>query len=213
MNHYLRWAPPTLLAAGAILTVGIDLQRTMPLREPLAAAVPRVIAGLTSLDRPLSEAELAIAAPSAYLNRVYQSTTGDTAVSFGLYVGYYGHQTQGKAIHSPKNCLPGSGWEPLSSEPAEVPTHLGVQTVNRYWLQSREERVLVLYWYQGRGRVEGNEYRVKWDLLRDAALRRRSEEALVRIVVPARRDADSVSALATRVAALVIPALEAALPP
>ena len=37
---------------------------------------------------------------------------------------------------------------------------------------------------QGRGRVAANEYRVKWDLLRDAALRSRSEEALVRLVLP-----------------------------
>ena len=43
---------------------------------------------------------------------------------------------------------------------------------------------MVYYWYQGRGRVAADEYQVKWQLLRDAALTRRSEEALFRIVVP-----------------------------
>ena len=58
--------------------------------------------------------------------------------------------------------------------------------VNRYLLKPDSHRALVLYWCQGRGRVEANEYIVKWDLLRDAAVRRRTEEALVRIVVPIR---------------------------
>ena len=59
----------------------------------------------------------------------------------------------------------------------------GTRQVNRYELQNGSQPALVFYWYQGRGRVEANEYRVKWELLRDAALQRRSDEALVRIVV------------------------------
>jgi EpsI family protein len=56
--------------------------------------------------------------------------------------------------------------------------------INRFLLANGGARALVYYWYQGRGRVEANEYRVKWHLLRDAALHGRTEEALVRIVVP-----------------------------
>jgi hypothetical protein len=69
----------------------------------------------------------------------------------------------------------------------------------------------VLYWYQGRGRGASNEYRVKWDLLRDAALRRRSDEALVRVVVPVRSGEDA-AALAVRVAETLAPAVAEALP-
>ena len=86
---------------------------------------------------------------------------------------------------------------------------------------------MVYYWYEGRGRVEANEYRVKWNLLRDAAAHGRTEEALVRIVVPivvpqgargpqdpallaARAGADS---LATRMARQLVPRVAAALPP
>jgi len=42
----------------------------------------------------------------------------------------------------------------------------------------------VYYWYQGRGRIVSNEYQVKWNLLRDAAVAGHTEEALVRVVVP-----------------------------
>ena len=30
------------------------------------------------------------------------------------FVSYYERQTQGKTIHSPRNCLPGAGWEVLT---------------------------------------------------------------------------------------------------
>ena len=31
----------------------------------------------------------------------------------GLYIGYYQSQRQGSSMHSPMNCLPGSGWQPI----------------------------------------------------------------------------------------------------
>ena len=84
--------------------------------------------------------------------------------------------------------------------------------VNRYLLQKDDQRTVVLYWYQGRGRVRASEYVVKWDLLRDAALRKRSEEALVRIIVPITSSEEQSFGLAERVAAEVSPALDEARP-
>ena len=86
--------------------------------------------------------------------------------------------------------------------------------VNRYLLGNAGERALVYYWYQGRGRVAANEYKVKWDLLRDSALRGRSEEALVRIVVPinARTDLARADSLAEATAGALIPAVYGVLP-
>ena len=84
--------------------------------------------------------------------------------------------------------------------------------INQYVLQKGDQRSLVLYWYQGRGRVEASEYKVKWDLLRDAALRRRSEEALVRIVVPMLDSGDAAARLAAHVADVLVPAVDSALP-
>ncbi len=70
----------------------------------------------------------------------------------------------------------------------------------------------MLYWYHGRGRVRANEYHVKWDLLRDSALHKRTEEALVRVVVPIMGTEAEAFALAASVAASIAPALDAALP-
>jgi EpsI family protein len=90
--------------------------------------------------------------------------------------------------------------------------HDDTYKVNQYLLQRGTEAALVLYWYQGRGRVAWNEYGVKWDLLRDAALRRRTEEALVRVVVPVTASRDEALAVATQTASSIIPAISRALP-
>ncbi len=84
--------------------------------------------------------------------------------------------------------------------------------VNRYVLRNDLQEALAFYWYQGRGRVAHDEYRVKLNLLLDAALRRRSDEALVRIVVPWEGTGEEALALAAEVAKEIIPALELALP-
>jgi EpsI family protein len=134
---------------------------------------------------------------SSYVSRTYGR---DSTAAFWVYVGYYESQTQGKTIHSPKNCLPGAGWEPLESAPVQLALSTGPVPVNRYLIANDNQRALVLYWYQGRGRISANEYLVKWELLRDATLRRRTDEALVRVIVPIRGTEEEAEALARRVA-------------
>jgi len=206
------WAPAVVLGLGAVVaTLGIQTQRAMPLRGELATALPGVIAGDSSRDFDLSDDERIAAGVTDYLVRIYRRPNTDTLTA-SLFVGYFDKQTQGRTIHSPRNCLPGSGWEPLQSSSVAVSVDGGSVTVNRYLLQRGSQRALVLYWYQGRGRVASNEYLVKWDLLRDAALRRRSEEALVRIVVPVVSTEEAALTRARSIAGVVVPALATALP-
>jgi EpsI family protein len=212
----LRWTPSAILAVGAILTLGVRSQNRLPLRSPFAGTVPGEIAEYrANEDVALSPAERDVAGVSDYLLRTFRRTGGDStrASWMSVYVGYYDQQMQGRTIHSPKNCLPGAGWEPLASRAAIIATEAGPAPVNRYLLQRGNEHVLVLYWYQGRGRVAANEYRVKWDLLRDAALRHRSDEALVRVIVPVTGTDDAAAfALAERAVQRLVPALYRSLP-
>ena len=207
------WIPAALLFAGAAFTVGVDRQKVVPLRESLAAVAPATFAGLASSDMVVPEEELRVAGVSDYLLRAYHVPGRDARESTAtLYVGYYDQQTQGKTIHSPKNCLPGAGWEALQSERITMDGPRGPVTVNRYLLQREEQRALVLYWYQGRGRIEANEYVVKANLLRDSAIRGRSEEALVRVVVPLAGSTDDEVRLAVDLAEAAAASVDAALP-
>jgi EpsI family protein len=209
----LAWTPAALFAVGAVFTVGVDLQRALPLREPLATVLPAEIGSRVGRDVQVSEQEIAAAGVTDYLMRTYalaDTTSGDPG--FSVYVGYYDSQMQGKTIHSPKNCLPGAGWEALASTTVEIATASGPVRVNRYLLQNQGAQALVLYWYQGRGRVESNEYVVKWNLLRDAALRQRSDEALVRVVVGMEGDIEAAFRIATEAAGAIIAPVYRALP-
>lgn len=207
----IRWVPPILLGLGVLLTLGASVQRVLPLRRPLGAVVPTQFVGFAGKDYPISEEEQKVAGMSDYLFRVY-SPPATAATAYSIYVGYYETQRQGKTIHSPKNCMPGAGWEALTASTLPVRTAQGTYTVNQYLLQNGKQIALVLYWYQGRGHVEADEYRVKWNLLRDSALRARSDEALVRIIVPVRDSREAALDLAARVAAQLIPAVGKALP-
>jgi EpsI family protein len=212
MRATLRWAPAVILGIGAVLaTAGVQAQRSLQLRQSLGDAVPSAIAGLAGRDLQLGRGEAEAAGVTSYLMREF-GRTDSAAAAFSLYVGYYDRQTQGKTIHSPKNCLPGAGWEPLASRTDTITVAGAPAVVNRYLLQHGRDQALVLYWYQGRGRIAANEYLVKWNLLRDAALRRRSDEALVRIVVPVRASEAEAVRLARSAAATIAPALTRALP-
>jgi EpsI family protein len=219
MTMRTLWLPAVLLSVGTAASTGAGVQREIPLRTPLESVVPAQMYGFGSINQEVSAQEQRVAGMDNYLLRVYSdpnvkaaAASAATAMAFSIYVGYYEKQMRGHTIHSPKNCLPGAGWEALTSTTAVIKTPQGDIPVTKYLLKREQERAVVFYWYQGRGRVEANEYRVKWNLLRDAALRRRSDEALVRVVVPVTKTEDEAVQVASRVATDLIPALSKALP-
>jgi EpsI family protein len=182
MNSLTRFTPAVLLGAGCLLTSGLREQEKVPSRKPMSALSIGVPGRTVIGDIVVAEEERKVAGMTDYVFKTFQRDTLDAGLS--VYVGYYDYQVQGKTIHSPKNCLPGAGWEQVSAEVRQIPVGGTTRPINRYLLAAKGQQALVYYWYQGRGRVEANEYRVKWNLMRDAAVYGRTDEALVRIVVP-----------------------------
>jgi EpsI family protein len=211
MTEARRWLPGGLLAIGCILNFAVapNRSRSMPLAAPIES-ISREFGGFTGADLTVSEDERRVAGMSAYVLRTFGPDSAPPA--FTIYVGYYPEQTQGRTIHSPRNCLPGAGWEPVVSGSLTIATAFGGVTVNRYELVRGGARVLVYYWYQGRGRVANNEYRVKYELLRDAALHGRTEEALVRVVVPVTGSVAEADSVARRVAVPLVAEVARILP-
>lgn len=130
---------------------------------------------------PLSEKTLAALDLHDYLNRVYFGPGQRVA---GLYIAYYPRQTFGDDIHSPKNCLPGSGWEPIANGALTLNLPHGRISVNRYLVARGSQRELILYWFQQRGRVIRSEYWSKFYQVWDGLRQGRSDAALVRVAIP-----------------------------
>ena len=134
-------------------------------------------------EQPLDEETVRILAADAYLNRSY--TAEPSRAPLNLYVAYYGEQRPGVSIHSPLHCLPGTGWEPLDVATVEVPLANGTSgQARRLIVRKNSDRAIVLYWYAIHGRMLANEVVSKMWLLHDSLWFRRSDAALVRIVVP-----------------------------
>jgi EpsI family protein len=142
---------------------------------------PPAIGGWSGQDSPLEPDVVKTAAVDDYMNRYYRS--GD--VVLGLYVGYYKSQREGEALHSPMQCLPGAGWEPMKTEAIPVAVaERSPQTINKLLVQKGIDRMLVLYWYQTVKRVTASEYSRKIFLIADAFESGRTDVALVRIIAP-----------------------------
>ena len=141
-----------------------------------------------------------------YLARDYMLPDGRSA---NFYVGYYATQRNGATYHSPLNCLPGAGW--TLNEPETIlitPAGGGAPfEANRYIIQNSETRQLLIYWYQGRGRAVASEYWGKIYTVIDSVKRRRSDGAMVRVIVPIGKSEADALALASDLAAQSAPAL------
>ena len=121
--------------------------------------------------------------------------TGDP-MPVNLYVAYYGSQRTGSAIHSPRSCIPGGGWEMTDLKQVELSDALGMDgpSVNRTIIQLGDERQLVYYWFQQRGRTFTSEYMAKWYLFQDGITMDRSDGALVRLITPIPPNSDEAAA-------------------
>jgi EpsI family protein len=195
MNSLRPFLPAVILLLGCGFVLKSRSQSAIPLVAPLKTVLP-VVEGYRAQDTTLSADEQRVAGMSTYVTRIFWR---DTSVAFTTFVSYYERQEQGKTIHSPKNCLPGAGWEVLQAGIDTVNVDGVPEEMNRYVLKYGPHSAVVYYWYQGRGRIVANEYRVKWNLLRDAALVGHTEEALVRVFVPVQPQRDPAdTAEATR---------------
>lgn len=180
-----------------------------PVTRESLAALPHALEEWRGHEAaPLSGDVVALLGVDDYIHRTYVAPDG---LPIRVYAGYYDSQRQGDTIHSPQNCLPGAGWRPVSSSVITLQGPNGAVPVNQYVIQKGLDQQVVLYWYQGRGRVVANEFKNKALLMWDAATLRRTNGGLVRVmapVVPSKDANASVRAFATA----LIPKLERLMP-
>ena len=146
-----------------------------------------------------------------YVSRMYVRADGHVA---SFYVGYYATQRNGATYHSPLNCLPGSGWEMNDPAPITITPADGSPAfeANRYIVENGDDKQLLIYWYQGRGRKLASEYWGKIYTVIDSIRLRRSDGAMVRVMMPLGINEEETLKAAEDLAAQVSPVLPAFVP-
>ncbi len=119
----------------------------------------------------------------------------ETGSLINVYIGY--HETQVReegggaaenSIHPPEHCLPGSGWDVIDADvvPLNVPGIEGLPGEAKRFViaRGRDQRQLVYFWYQSRGRVIARSHQVILYRFWDRAMQNRTDGSLVRITIP-----------------------------
>jgi EpsI family protein len=202
------WLMAVLLFSSTVCFHMLRHGEAYALRQPLST-LPAQLAGWRSENLEFPPRIVAAAGVDEYLYREYFA--GETPLY--LYIGFYKSQRTGDTIHSPKNCMPGAGWQPVSSGHTSLRAPDGrMLPVNLYIIQKGLDRQLVLYWYQAHGRVIASEYWAKIYMVADSIRMNRTDGALVRITSPLVGNQEDARKSAVRFAEELLPHLNEIIP-
>lgn len=183
------------ISVGLILVAIFFIQRvphgkSMPLQKDILTFEDQIGPWKGGPHQPFEPKILDVLRVDEYLNRYYYNKNGDW---ISLYIGYFRDQISGETIHSPRNCMPGSGWNFVQMRTVTLNVKgkhpLKIKAV-RAVLINGEERMLTYYWYQSRGRFLTSEYWHKIYLVLDAIRYNRTDGALVRVLTPLPKEGD-----------------------
>ncbi len=150
--------------------------------------------GNSSLLDPGTEKDLAL---DDYMLSDYRRHDGDVV---NLYVAYFASQREGASLHSPRNCIPGSGWQIAESRQINYGGGDEGRPLNRVLIKKGAAKQLVYYWFDEQGRNFANEYWARFYRLADFITENRSDAALVRLMTeikPSESEADADRRLQT----------------
>lgn len=175
----------TVLASTAFFLDIRHRYEILPARQPLSY-LPRQLGAWRGTDVSISPDVLEALGQGDFLSRTYRDDVSTSSYT-DVFIAYFPSQRAGDTIHSPQNCLRGSGWFPLESNritlafPGRAPF-----PANLYLIGKGEDRALVLYWYWAHDRAVASEYWAKVYLVADAVRLNRTDGAMIRITTPLR---------------------------
>ena len=180
--HWRFLIAVSLLAGTALVLRARNSAEILPSRSPLSS-FPSTLGTWTSTDITLEQDVREVLGPGDFLLRAYNNTANGEGVD--LFIAYFPSQRTGDTIHSPKNCLPGSGWTPVQSDRITIIVRGHAPFVaNRYVIAQAQQRQLVLYWYWAHNRAVASEYAAKFYLISDSIRMHRTDGSLVRVTTP-----------------------------
>jgi EpsI family protein len=115
----------------------------------------------------------------------YKNDNGDEV---SMYVGYYESQKQGEIIHSPKNCMLGSGWQPIEISEINISVGMRLIPVIKMIVEKHSHKMVSLYWYQSGNRAVASEYIQKLYFIHDSLRYNRTNSAFLKFSSPVKGD-------------------------
>ena len=212
-NRYARVLTAVLLLEATAFYAIASRSERAPLVSPLTLFPPALGGWTLARDVPIEKEVQDVLRADDTLNRVYVNSS-QTDYAF-LFIAYFKTQRYGQAPHSPKNCLPGAGWEPVETgrQTIDVPGWNAPIVTNRYVVAHGADKSVVLYWYQTHNRIIASEYWAKFWLVADSIRYHRSDTSLVKIVVPVHdNDTGAATARGVRFVQALFPSLLKQLP-
>jgi EpsI family protein len=172
-----------LLAGSALFIQRHHRDEIISAHQPIPS-MPVQLGAWSGTDEPIPAHIRQVLGDGDFLLRTYRDNSASPS-PVNLFMAYFPTQRTGDTIHSPLNCLPGSGWFPLEASRImlSVPGHRPFP-VNRYYVAKGSDRALVFYWYWAHGRGVASEYWAKLYLVGDSIRLNRSDGALIRITTP-----------------------------
>lgn len=176
----------TLVLFG-IAFVGMRSMETIkpvPIKKPLAYFPDRIGEWKRINQQALAGDVVNMLGVDDYIEYDYQAPDG-TAVN--LYVSYFSAVGLTGSYHSPRNCLPGGGWqvaEVATISLADIrSTAASPIVVNSLVVQKGSDKQKFIYWFQNRGRIIASEYWEKIYSVLDAVFMRRRDGSFIRVTV------------------------------
>jgi EpsI family protein len=171
------------LLAQVLVYYGVSRAEVIPSIRPWTK-FPDQIGAWRGEDTPADEESLDRLHPDDYLNRLY--STGKPGQSCAMFIAYFKTQRDGRAPHSPQNCLPGTGWQSMSNRirSFSVPGSSEQVLINEYTVQKESDTLVVHYWFQQNRRVFSDEIKAQFYAMPELLMHGRTDIALVRIITP-----------------------------
>ena len=198
-----------LLLGVAAVYVHTRSEASVPVNKPLDLFPQKQgswsMIGQARFDKRVLEVLL----PTDYISRTYRDDKGGIV---SLYFGYHDGGPNSGPIHSPKQCLPGSGWNRLDAEVHKVNVHGTTVAYVAALYQKDIEKQLFLYWFQVGDQYLTDEYALKFSMAKNSLLHNRREASFIRLAVRVTNSEDAAREIGESFIKTFAPAISASLP-
>ena len=159
-------------------------------KKVMIEQLPLVLSGWNGATDTIDRETRDLLNPDNLFSASYVSASGDKVQ---LFIDYFSPENTTGAIHSPYNCLPGSGWVITSTIPRFIESEGRRISASRLNLSLGESRAVLDFWYVTRYGETASDYRLKFSTMISSLTLRPTDKAFVRFVTA--DDPQSIAAM------------------